>query len=54
MIEYTAFFVDETTDRNRRFWKSLLGDICALVDTLYIPRQADKAIRMRHYSIIAL
>ena len=31
MITYAAFFVDETTDRNRRFWNSLLGDNYALV-----------------------
>ena len=27
---------DETTDQNRCFWKSLLGDNYALVNTLYI------------------
>ena len=48
MITYAAFFVDETTHRNRRFWKSLLGDNYALADTLYAPRRADKAIRLRH------
>ena len=26
MTTYAAFFADETTDRNRRFWKSLDGD----------------------------
>ena len=38
----------KTTDRNRRFWKSQLGDNYALVDTSYVPRRAATAIRLRY------